>query len=667
MERGKIRQTIFRLYHVLLMLSCMIFLIALTGVGTCAQESTCCSSLNLSTLALEVPCIRVGEDRLSLSLSYSGGTLFKLENYALLDNSSCSSACCGDFDSETWLVSLPYVLVGESSLWTTFSLVANSEGLFFDLLGYGFNPPSPVAEIKQITLDTAQDSSSFFSFVTDNYADSNTFDVFAEPWCKPYISPRLCGHFVSLGNKALEDVTAADIPAAGALSADLNCENLAVGDTCIFKNADDSYTAATIANHVMPDDCTHRITLRYKSLSSSTGSCNVTEPQPTHEHGDILWTHDVVPVNNHTMYIADLPLAVGKDGSIYYSAAGGQDNLEPSRIYALNKTDGSLKWKTEPLAIWHVNSNIVVGDDGTVYVLSATKLYSIDPATGIFNWVWEVPHSMGDKNTYGEVSGLALANNGDLIFKTNGSGSYYRALYCVGSNGQTKWHHFIGADIAPITIGYGGTIYDFGYEMLRDANRQPYYLHYLYAYDPNTGNELWKIPTDAGVFSGSNNITVAANGDLIWRNNDKLVRSDPAEGHTIWQVDAESNYANKVIDPAGFIYLYDQWAGTAVFNPQTGAKKESRIHVTSWPVVDSLGHLCGATLNGLNVNDATGTLVWEKNIGFQGQTVTISADKVIYVADSHKVYAVQGDATMAQSGWPRFSHDNRNTFNVNKH
>lgn len=308
-----------------------------------APIETCCSSLNLSTLALEVPCIRIGEDTFSLSLSYSGGTLFKLENYALLDNSPCSTACCGNFDVETWLVSLPCVLVGETSLWTTFSLVANSEGLFFDLLGYGLNASSPVAEIKEITLDTSQDSSSFFSFVNDAYADAQTFDVFAEPWCTT--PPRLCGHFVSLENRTLENVSAADVPAASAFPAEIECQDLAVGNTCIFKDANDSYTAATIASHTMPDSCTHRITLRYKSLSNSstTSSCTVTEPQPQCERGDILWTHDVGPVNNHTMYVDDLPLAVGKDGSIYYSASGGQDNWEPSRIYALNKTDGSLK------------------------------------------------------------------------------------------------------------------------------------------------------------------------------------------------------------------------------------------------------------------------------------------------------------------------------------
>lgn len=156
-------------------------------------------------------------------------------------------------------------MVGEDSLWATFSLIDNDDGIFLNLLGSGVND---VAEIKEITLDTSQDNSMFFSFVTEGYTDNNSFDVMAEPWCTA--PPRLCGHFVALGKVVLEDLSAADIPAGNSFPAEINCADLAVDDTCIFKNSDDSYTAATIASHVMPDSCTHRITLRYKSLSNSS-------------------------------------------------------------------------------------------------------------------------------------------------------------------------------------------------------------------------------------------------------------------------------------------------------------------------------------------------------------------------------------------------------------
>ncbi len=189
-------------------------------------------------------------------------------------------------------------------------------------------------------------------------------------------------------------------------------------------------------------------------------------PEPETSFGDTLWVHDK-PILENTTYIRAMPLAIGKDGSVYYLADGGMATWDATRVYAINKDDGSLRWKTDALAIWHPNSNIVVADDGTVYVLSYTKLYSIDPNSGLTNWEWEVPeHIMHDGNevySYGEVGGLALANNGDLIFKTNGSGSYYRAMYCVDNQGNTKWYRVIGAQGTNITIGSTGTIFDYEY------------------------------------------------------------------------------------------------------------------------------------------------------------------------------------------------------------
>ena len=56
-------------------------------------------------------------------------------------------------------------------------------------------------------------------------------------------------------------------------------------------------------------------------------------------------------------------MAIGTDGSIYYLADGGMATWEATRVYAINKDDGSLKWKTDALEIWHPNSNIIVADD----------------------------------------------------------------------------------------------------------------------------------------------------------------------------------------------------------------------------------------------------------------------------------------------------------------
>ncbi|NOX84741.1 MAG: PQQ-like beta-propeller repeat protein, partial [Chlorobi bacterium] len=262
---------------------------------------------------------------------------------------------------------------------------------------------------------------------------------------------------------------------------------------------------------------------------------------PQQKAGDTLWIH-TVPKGAQNLWIPEQPLAIGKDGSVYYTASGGTANWEPSRVYAVNKDDGTIKWISEPLELWHVNSNIVVGDDGTVYVMSYTKLYSINPGSGSFNWIWEVPQTLtyegNDVYTYGEVSSLALSDNGDLIFKTSGSGVYWRALYCVGTDGNMKWHRFIRAAGNPITIGYNGIIYDYA---AGDGN-----THYIFATDPSNGDILWQ--TKAYTSYGVTNITIADNGDLIaFVANDSLARFDPANGTIIWKSKVTESSTHRIL------------------------------------------------------------------------------------------------------------------------
>ena len=379
--------------------------------------------------------------------------------------------------------------------------------------------------------------------------------------------------------------------------------------------------------------------------------------------GDTLWSHQLTWTTNE-LWINEAPLALGKDGSIYYTASGGQSNWEAERVYALNKTDGSLKWKTEPLAIWHLNSNVMVGDDGTIYVASYTKLYSIDPSSGSFNWVWEVPQTLpgndgNDVYTYGELGNIALANNGDIITKTTGSGSYYRALYCIGTDGTMKWHRFIGSENNPITIGYQGTIYDYEH----DNNGL-----FLTASNPTTGQLIWSIPSSIG--DGNANVTIADNGDVIAHiANDTIIRIDPEDNHTIWKTVATMNYKNMVFGAQGSLYLYDQWTGTSIVDIQTGKVVGDPISgISSSPVIDSKEHLIGFfySSNHTGAIDNTGKIIWESKVAGFAKSTIISDEKIVYSSNSKTVYAIQSDAGMAKSNWPRFSHDNRNTFNFSK-
>ncbi len=383
---------------------------------------------------------------------------------------------------------------------------------------------------------------------------------------------------------------------------------------------------------------------------------------PQQKAGDTLWIH-TVPKGAQNVWIHEIPLAIGQDGSVYYSASGGMANWEPSRIYAVNKNDGTIKWVSEPLENWTVNSNIVIGDDGTVYVLCYTKLYSIDPGTGSFNWIWEVPqtlpHDGNDVFTYGEVSSLALSDNGDLIFKTSGSGVYWRALYCVGTDGNMKWHRFIRAASNPITIGYNGIIYDYA---AGDGNE-----HFIFATDPSSGAILWQ--TKAYTSYGVTNLTVADNGDLIaFVANDSLARIDPADGTIIWKSKVTEYSTHKIlIDNNGVINLYANYNwGVYRYKSEDGTQT-GQVLKNGLFCFDGTGKMYDAGVNGVKVYQYDGTEAWIFNTPASGNTLTISSDNVVYVATTDKVYAIQGDGSMAMGGWPAYAHDKRNTFNANKH
>jgi len=395
-------------------------------------------------------------------------------------------------------------------------------------------------------------------------------------------------------------------------------------------------------------------------------SCDITNdpPTPSTTVGDTLWIHEK-PVVENTTWIRDMPMAIGKDSNIYYLADGANNTFEPLRVYAINKDDGSLKWKTDQLASSHPGSNIVVGDDGTVYIISNTKLYSIDPNTGSINWEWEVPeHIEFEGNSvysYGAIGGLALANNGELILKTVGSGSYYRAMYCINPQGTTKWYRVIGASNTNITVGSTGIIFD--YEYSGNPN-----IYYLYAVNPDDGGVYWK--TQMNYFgAANNNIAVTDNGDLVCSMSDSLGLLNPASGEYIWKVRAQTSSKIKLIGNDRLVSVYDQWTGRHYYNISNGAEEKVIESGAGDPMsLDNNGNYYRGASPGMVCYNSNGEVIWNFNSGGSNAwSLTLSNDKIIYIVSGDKVFAIQGDSPLAQSGWPCATHDNRNTYNYSKH
>ena len=399
-------------------------------------------------------------------------------------------------------------------------------------------------------------------------------------------------------------------------------------------------------------------------------SCDIIDtinPDDENKVGDTLWIHQV-PQEDPTHYIGS-SIAIGIDGAIYYEAGGhgwNGTNWDPVQIYAVNKSDGSLKWKSEPLMLWHINYGPMVDDNGNIYVASEYKLYSINPLNGSFNWVWEVPSTLPGENgndvyTYGELGAMALSNNDGIIIKTTGSGSYYRALYKIGNDGTMKWYRFIGAETTPVTIGKNGTIFDYEH-----ANN----VVYLTATNPESGSLIWSVPGNS--LSSYNNIMIASNGDLITKAPDNtLARINSSNGNTVWEISAGTWQDDKYMDINENIILYDQFTGSYIYNSTNGNLIDGELSLPHGIAIDSKNQIYGTLSDNnpiLSVTEENGNILWQYEVGHVGYYApVISDDNVVYwVSDDNSIIALKTDAGLAHSGWPKFSHDKRNTFNVNK-
>ena len=396
---------------------------------------------------------------------------------------------------------------------------------------------------------------------------------------------------------------------------------------------------------------------------------DIIDPEPEANVGDTLWVYELQDLN-----FAESPLAIGPDGTIFAAAGGNGLNgdYRPYKILAFNKTDGTLKWQSEELEWVQINSYIVVGDDGTVYVNSGHKLYSINPSNGNFNWVWEVPQTLPGENgndvyTYGALGQIALANDGDIITVNSFAGSHRRAVFKIrAGDGGLSWYRFtyMSTAASQITVGKNGTIFKF--DNIDQKN-------VLTALNPENGSLIWS--TDAYTPSYYNNISIADNGDLItFVQTDTLARINYSNGQFIWKQNISSWNVAKFIDNNGNVLTYNQWSGSSFYSVSNGSLVKGPFTTLPHNVcIDNKNQLYGVISDydaRLSITDEEGNLKWQSSMGIYGATTAVSDDKIIYFITVEnyveKLFAVQGDGSLAHSGWPRFSHDNRNTFNASK-
>jgi outer membrane protein assembly factor BamB len=210
------------------------------------------------------------------------------------------------------------------------------------------------------------------------------------------------------------------------------------------------------------------------------------------------------------------PMAGGDPGHRAYSA-------EPFPATA------ETLWKL-PLGMIRSTSNLVVWEDGTVYLAADTKVMAVG-SDGKRQWAWEA----GD-----QVHSLALGRHGDLYALTS------TTLFALNPDGTQRWQLEVdlgtGRQGFPLKVGQGGVIYALGPKM-------------LYAVD-STGRVNWRFKGDritAGVAESDSGKLFLMVGDELYC----LSHTGDTEWHNTVGAPTQREAA-VVVSEEGFVYVHDR-------------------------------------------------------------------------------------------------------------
>ncbi len=377
----------------------------------------------------------------------------------------------------------------------------------------------------------------------------------------------------------------------------------------------------------------------------------------------ILWKFDV-----------DVPgyfcaPAVASDGTIYFSS--GMYAAQQGKLYALNP-DGSLKWSyTHTTTLY----SPVIGDDNNIYIQDFyDKVMSFTPA-GVLRWSYSnyptvniqnvgqrCPAIGADGTVYVSSDGLYALDplNGNLkwVFMQKSStkaspsvgpdGTIYAVfsqdlVTAINPDGSEKWNVSFTypweMSFSTPAIDASGVIY-----LSAEARYEGVDLSHIYAFNAD-GTLKWKYPVEgerfvraSPVIDANGNIIIATKANEI-ENPAMVIKLSPA-GEKIWDftitnvhVTADDIYCTPSVANDGLIYVAAETGYLYVLNPDGSLNGSYDLRTgINWssPAILKSGVLLLAGMFGSN---------WEGRI----LAVKISSDGY------------------AESPWPRFRHDNRNS------
>lgn len=231
-----------------------------------------------------------------------------------------------------------------------------------------------------------------------------------------------------------------------------------------------------------------------------------------------------------------VPLKLSSAGDAIYLVANSSIG-QGDRIIALQAANGAFKWEM----VFTTGSSSIpgIGPDGTVYVGSEeSTVYALDPSNGTLKWKHQ--------ETQGMIRGpISVDEQGNIYFCINPQFPGDNALICLHPDGSVKWSYRPGEYVAnppSIAIGSDGTIYAGFYGMN--------------AVTPN-GQLKWKSSTanNIGIYPGA--AVVDQTGNVYFGTSDGKLLAYSATGSALWQLDHGGNGSGPVLAADRLLYFSD--------------------------------------------------------------------------------------------------------------
>jgi outer membrane protein assembly factor BamB len=245
--------------------------------------------------------------------------------------------------------------------------------------------------------------------------------------------------------------------------------------------------------------------------------------------------------------------ALAPDGTLYFGA-------DDARVYALDASNGALKWYFTFADGSDTDSSPALGADGTVYIGSDKgTLYALNGQQGTLLWSFKA---------IGEISGApAIGGDGTVYICALNAAKTESVTYAInGLTGNARWQSVQPSQSAPsAAIGSDGTVFVVGVSLPGTMDGVGVTVEpraVVRALDASNGNQKWERWLEPGS-TGVSAVSIDAAGILYLQSeyrvavagSGKLSALNPMTGAVLWQVATSgSSNSSPAIGVDGTVY-----------------------------------------------------------------------------------------------------------------